>query len=135
VAGSRYLIASWGVAVAALLVGAVLATGALAGVSHHNSKLTISRALPLYHGKVRSQAAQCERGRRVVLYEKRAGSDRKVGSDRTSRSGKWKIRVPLAELEPLDRFYAKARRKLNIVSGDGYECRADRSRTRTFVGD
>ncbi|HZA89210.1 MAG TPA: hypothetical protein VE401_03175 [Solirubrobacterales bacterium] len=125
------------VLVALVLVAApaIAAGDALAQVSKHDSKLTISIAVPLYHGKVKSEAPKCVRGRRVTLFERRPGPDRKVGRGRTNRRGRWVVKVPLDELEPQDRFYAKVGRKLNIVSGEGYVCRGDRSRTRTFVGD
>jgi hypothetical protein len=113
----------------------VAAGDAFAQVSKFDSKLTISIAVPLYHGKVQSEAPKCVRGRRVTLFERRSGPDRKVGRDRTNRRGRWTVKVPPDELEPQDRFYAKVSRKLNIVSGEGYVCRGDRSRTRTFVGE
>jgi hypothetical protein len=126
----------WLATAIALGVALAVTTGdALAQVSKHDSKLTIGIAVPLYHGKVKSEAPKCLRGRRVTLLERRPGPDRKVGRDRTSRRGRWVVKVSLDELEPQDRFYAKARRKLNIVSGEGYVCRGDRSKTVTFVGD
>jgi hypothetical protein len=126
----------WLATAIALAVALAIAAGdALAQVSKHDSKLTISIAVPLYHGKVKSEAPKCVRGRRVTLFERRSGPDRKIGRDQTNRRGRWVVKVPLNELEPQDRFYAKVGRKLNIVSGEGYVCRGDRSRTRTFVGD
>jgi len=128
-----------GRAVAILAVAAVgcatWAATATAGVDKFDSKTTISRFLPLYHGKVKSAEDKCERGRRVALFETRPGRDRKVASDRTDSRGRWKVKVPAGQLEPQDRFYARARRKLNIVSGDGFVCRPDRSPTVVFVGD
>ena len=124
--------------VALALAGAATASanGDRAGTSVvADSRVTISIAVPLYHGKVKSEAPKCVRGRRVTLFERRPGPDRKVGRGRTNRRGRWVVKVPLDELEPQDRFYAKVGRKLNIVSGEGYVCRGDRSRTRTFVGD
>jgi hypothetical protein len=133
--GGRWTAASWGVALAALAVGGLLTASAFAGVVKYDSTLTISRALPLYHGKVKSSDERCERGRRVTLFEKQPGADDKVGSDRTNQQGRWKVKVPTGDLQPNDRFYAKVRRKLRIVSADGYVCRGDTSRTLTFVGD
>jgi hypothetical protein len=122
----------------AIVLGVALtlvSSDALAQVSKHDSKLTISIAVPLYHGKVKSEAPKCVRGRRVTLFERRSGPERKVDRDRTNRRGRWTVKVPLEDLQPQDRFYAKVGRKLNIVSGEGFVCRGDRSRTRTFVGD
>ena len=46
-----------------------------------------------YHGRVKSEVRKCERGRRVVLFKKRAGADRKLGSDRTDRQGRFAVTV------------------------------------------
>jgi len=119
-----------------LLAALTLAAGVAFGqVQKHDSRTTIGIAVPLYHGKVKADVPQCVRNRRVRLFERTPGPDAKVGGDRTNTRGRWVVKVPVDELEPQDRFYAKARRKLNIVSGEGYVCRGDRSRTRTFVGD
>lgn len=108
---------SWGIrrivgGVAAATALADLSVGmspvASAGIVKYDTKLTISRLVPLYHGEVKWVPRKCERGRRVVLFERRPGRDRKVG---------------------------RVRRKLNIVSADGYVCRAARSRTVAFAGD
>jgi hypothetical protein len=126
----------WATITLALAASLALAAGvALGQVQKYDSKTTIAIAVPLYHGKVKADIPQCVRNRRVELFERRSGPDRKVGSDRTNKRGRWVVKVPLDELEPQDRFYAKARRKLKIVSGEGYVCRGDRSRTRTFVGE
>ncbi|MGH2961601.1 MAG: hypothetical protein ACRDSN_10750 [Pseudonocardiaceae bacterium] len=117
---------------------AVLTLGtatAHAQVEKYDSRATIGIAVPLYHGKVKADVDRCVRNRRVRLFERRPGPDGSVGGDRTNRRGRWKVEVPVEELEPQDRFYAKVRRKLNIVSGEGYLCRGDRSKTVTFVGD
>jgi hypothetical protein len=122
--------------VAVVLAACGLLVGTAFGqVQKYDSKATIGVALPLYHGKVKADVPRCVRNRRVRLFERAPGPDTKVGGDRTNRRGRWKVEVPVDELEPQDRFYAKARRKLNIVSGEGYVCRGDRSKTVTFVGD
>ncbi len=129
--GSRL---SW--AAAAMVAVLALAAGtALGQVQTYDSKITISRAVPLYHGKVKAPTGKCMRGRKVVLFQKQPGADAKLGKDRTNRKGRWIVELPAADLAPQDRFYAKVRRKLNIVSGEGYQCRSARSRTVTFVGD
>jgi hypothetical protein len=121
--------------IAALAACGAFAAVAVAQVEKFDSRTTIGIAVPLYHGKVKAEARKCVRNRRVVLFERRSGQDRKAGTDRTDRRGRWTVKVPVDELEPQDRFYAKARRKINIVSGEGYVCRGDRSKTVTFVGD
>lgn len=122
-------------AILSLLPVLPAASSARADVSTHRSKVTISRFLPLYHGKVRSAKKQCRRNRRVVLYKRRPGPDLRIGRDRTNRRGRWRVRVEPSSLKPNDRFYAKATRKLRIISGVGYDCPSARSRTITFVGD
>jgi hypothetical protein len=59
-----------------------------------------------FKGQVVSEAARCEKNRRVVLKKKRPGKDRTVGSDITNRFGNWKIR----KRNPNGRFYAQIRR-------------------------
>jgi len=132
VAHSGSLTAVGIVSIAALTLGAGVAFGQ---VEKYDSRTTIGIAVPLYHGKVKADLPQCVRNRRVRLFEHTPGPDPKVGGDRTNGRGRWVVKVPVDELEPQDRFYAKARRKLNIVSGEGYVCRGDRSKTVTFVGD
>jgi hypothetical protein len=73
-------------------------------------------------------------GRRVILFKQRPGADRKLGADRSaggdptivsSRSGDWRVSAPKGALDHGDRTYAKVTPKV----GDGFVCRADRSRT------
>ena len=98
------------------------------------TNVTISKFLPLYHGKVKSAFRECEKGRKVFLFRKRPGPDQKVGKDRANNRGKWKIGAP-GNLAPGDRFYAKARNFEASGTGTGLSCLRDKSRTVTFVGD
>jgi hypothetical protein len=83
----------------------------------------------LYHGPVNSEVRECEGGRRVVLFKNRPGADRKLGTARSPESGpdrgSWSLLIP-GELLRGD-VYAQVGRKV----GDGYVCRADRSKTLT----
>jgi hypothetical protein len=74
---------------------------------------------------VKSEARKCERGRRVVLFEARPGTDRKLGSARSEhrsepRRGETVITAP----EPRgDVVYAKVSREVH----DEFVCDGDRS--------
>ena len=80
-----------------------------------------------YHGRVASKVVKCERGRRVVLYKKQPGADRKVGHDRTGKDRWWSF-------APRDQsrghFYAKATRERH----KGFVCLAARAPTVFFAG-
>ena len=80
---------------------------------------------------------KCMNRRRVILFKQRPGADRKLGADRSSRgdptnsgsgSGDWQVSVPEGMLRHGDHVYAKATRKV----GNGFVCRADRSKTLTW---
>jgi hypothetical protein len=79
----------------------------------------------LWHGGVESDRTECLGGRRVILFKKQRGADRKLGTDRSRfhpdyGEGGWGLRAPT-----LGRVYARVTPKV----GDGFVCRADRSRT------
>jgi hypothetical protein len=59
-----------------------------------------------FKGQVVSEAAKCEKHRRVLLKKKRPGKDKTVGSDRTNNAGNWRIR----KANPDGRYYAKIKR-------------------------
>jgi hypothetical protein len=81
----------------------------------------------LWHGSVRSEAGKkCSLGRQVILFRKRPVPNRKLGATLSAlNNGRvgWGLVAPTA-----GRVYAKVTRRV----GDGFVCRADRSR---FVGD
>jgi hypothetical protein len=97
------------------------------------TKLSISKFLPLYHGKVRSAFDECEAGRKVFLFRKQPGPNEKIGVDRANGQGKWKVQFP-GDPENGDKFYAKARNVEISSKGTGLSCARDKSRTVTFVG-
>ena len=98
------------------------------------TKVTISRFLPLYHGRVKSNFAECEDGRKVILYKVKPGDDKIVGKDHANDRGKWRIHAP-SNLAPGDRFYAKVRNFDAGGTGTGLGCAHDKSPTVEFVGD
>ena len=69
-------------------------------------------------------ADQCERGRKVVLKQKKAGRDPVIGRTKTNKKGKWKV-VSKAH----GKFYAKAKKKTFTKSGTKVICKPDTSRT------
>jgi hypothetical protein len=87
----------------------------------------------LYHGEVNSEIRECEGGRRVVLFKLRPGADRKLGAARSESepdSTPWGLWLPPGELQRGD-VYAAVRREV----GDGFVCRADRSKILTRPGE
>ena len=96
--------------------------------------VTISRFLPLYHGRVKSNFEECEDGRRVILFRVKPGEDQKIGKDRANNRGKWRVPAP-GNLAPGDRFYAKVRNYDAGGTGTGLGCARDKSPTVEFVGD
>jgi hypothetical protein len=97
------------------------------------SKVTISRFLPLYHGKVKSAYAECEANRKVILYRKKPGADQKIGKDRANGNGKWKVGIS-GDPPNGAKYYAKVRNYEASSTGTGLSCANDKSPTVTFVG-
>ena len=76
----------------------------------------------LWHGFLWSAARKCEVGRRVILFKRRPGPDRKLGETQSVPDGRnagWGIVTPRKP----DRVYAKVTPEV----GDGFACRADYS--------
>jgi hypothetical protein len=117
----------WLCITAAVAVSVIAVPAASAGVHKHDTELTIGReAGPFFHGFVKSQVRKCERGRQVILFKKRPGADRKLGTARIHRHnldrGDWGLHL---DHQPNGRVYAKVTPKVR----DRYVCRADRSPT------
>jgi hypothetical protein len=132
----------------ALLIGVaalgVMALGAqTAAAATYNTKLTInheggpidprpgecgghgSGRCVLWDGGVNSKVRECEDGRRVILFRKRQVANRQLGTTLSDFRpdygfGNWGLNAPVR-----GRVYAKVMPKV----GDGFVCRADRSRT------
>lgn len=116
-----------------LVVLLTLALCTSAEATSFNSTIAIGKALPLYHGKVRARAQSfCEPDRRVVLFQKVSGPDVKIGKDRTDEKGKWTIEVPVADLEPGQKYFAFVRAE-NL--GNQINCEKATSDIVTFVGE
>jgi len=117
--------------VSAVLASLLCSGVGVAGGTSFNSTITIGRAVPLYHGKVRARLqSECEPDRRVILYKKVPGFDPRVGRDTTDIEGKWTI-TP-SGLEPGQAFYALVRQQR---LGNDINCNPDTSPVVKFVGD
>ena len=112
----------------ALAAAAALAVST-AGVAAAGFSETIPTTLkmrntpPAFHGKVRSDAPDCESDRRVKLFKERQDGSRKVlGRTDSDVDGKWLIRV-----DPLRSGSYLAKAKQHIVEIDGVLvlCEAD----------
>ena len=125
--GRRFAIVIGVVAVGAMALGAAAAPA----VVEYGTKLTITHERgtdrgALWHGGLKSGGGRkCMEGRRLVMFRERRGPDRELGNDLTkfqSNNHFWNWEV----FAPEDgRVYAKVMPKV----GDGFVCRADRSRT------
>lgn len=113
------------IALAATAAIAVLALGvglASAHTTSFNSTVTIDWNGQFF-GTVSPPRAGCVPNRLVKLFQKDAGPDTFLGSDRTDQQGDWQVNTPAAD----DLYYAKV--TLKDIGGAGHDhiCRADRS--------
>lgn len=114
------VVAAW-----AAIVAAFAAAPADAGQTLTFSTVaTISRNAPYFHGRTHSGTV-CQRNRRVKLFKKRSGPDRKLGARRSNRRGRWKISARPRR----GKYYVKVKAATRRRSGTTYVCRRDRSRT------
>ena len=90
----------------------------------HPSKNTMNYDGNSFDGKVSSPNRRCRGARSIVAKKKRPGPDKKVGSDRTNRRGRYSIVVRRAD----GTYYTIAKRKaFTDASGRRHICRKDRS--------
>ena len=83
---------------AAALVAAVTSTFAIGTATAANSNLSkvkLAETSPYWHGNVYSVkfggVRSCERDRTVRVFKRRDGKDLKIGSDVSSKSGRWSV--------------------------------------------
>jgi hypothetical protein len=112
-----------------VVAAGVMALGAQTGaqvpdVVSYGTKVTIfqDRSAPreILHGEVKSRFRKCRVGRKVIVFKKRPGPDRKLGATRSgpqARSHNWLVHVKGATHG--SRVYAKA----TPMVGDGFVCR------------
>jgi hypothetical protein len=117
-----------------VLLCAVFATGAQAHVFDAPTSVT-ARDIPagtvapgarvLVVGRINSPRAACESGKLVNLYERRAGADRLIDSDRTDADGEYGFSLrPNRDLVVYARFGGSS----TSSYGHRHRCRADSSR-------
>jgi hypothetical protein len=106
--------------IVAVLGGAMTAI-ALADVKKVGGSISINTAgSSAFAGKVKSKRRFCFRNRLVVVKRDTPGKDPIIGRDRTNRRGRYRVELP----GPVTgAFYARATRKIKIVSGNGIVCR------------
>lgn len=118
---------------AGLVLAAVSVPSAAAHVFESQPRLTIRRdptgtVSPgdrvLVFGRVRSGRDICKVGRRVVLFEKIAGPDRRIGTDETDAEGEYRF-----VLHPRRDFtvYVRVPRFFESSYGHSHECLRARS--------
>ena len=128
--GKRFAILI-GVAAAGMMALGTQTTAAPSDVVKYDTKLKISADRGFqYHGWVKSEVRKCERGRWVTLFKRRAGADRRLGTDRTGGPHDDHADWGLIEAHGVQHHtYAKVRPKVR----DRFVCRADRApNTGTF---
>lgn len=109
------------ICVLTLAIAAGMASLALADVKKIGGSISLNTgATGIFKGKVKSSRRFCYRNRLVVLKRQKPGDDLIIESDRTDRFGKY--RIDLGHPVTGD-FYARATRKIRIVSGNGIVCR------------
>lgn len=80
------------IAAGAALCVAVIA-GPAAATTGSTTHLTMEvKTAKAFQGKVTSTSGNCVSGRKVILFRKRSGGQKKLGSDKTSSSGSWKVK-------------------------------------------
>jgi hypothetical protein len=130
--GKRFAILTGAAAVGVMALGAQTGAAASEGVVEYGTKLTIYKEQGLLHGEVKSKIRPCWEGREVILFKKRPGPDRKLGATRSgpqqAPSHNWYVGVK-ALVGKGNSLLGRVHAKVSPKVGDGFVCRADRSRT------
>jgi hypothetical protein len=104
--------------IAAAAAALALAAAPAAAGGDAKSKVTVNKAgASGASGKVSSKQDSCEAGRKVTLYFLGEYTPIKVGADKTSQTGKWKVGKSLED----GRYFAKVKKTS--------KCKADESST------
>ena len=86
---TRHIAAIAAVAITCAAVVASPASAATGSTTHLTLEVKGANA---FSGKVTSTSDSCVAGRKVILFRKRSGHDKNLGSDKTSSSGAWKVK-------------------------------------------
>ena len=114
------------IVVGSLVVAGMLIVGSASAATQYQTKVTISKRPPTWHGKVRSNGdllhgvRSCERGRLVKMYKRRDGKDLLIGTDVSNQAGRWVI----ADEPTKGIYYAKVTGRR---PGDKPACAPDKS--------
>jgi hypothetical protein len=107
------------------LVAVALAVAPAGAGQSFETDLRMSKKFPAFHGKVKSEQPFCKRLRKVKLYRKLPGEERKkLGADVSAENGEWKVKV-----KNLSSGAYHAKTPSTESAALGIECEADRSRT------
>lgn len=108
-----------------VLTGATVALGSLGVASAHESvapsKVTIKVAEDGLTGKVTSDSKSCVKKRNVTVFKKK--NDKKVGSTKTNKRGKWSLDVNNAR----GSYYAVVSKKTEVKYLHVHVCLPDES--------
>jgi hypothetical protein len=112
-------------ATAVALAAAALAVGPAGAGQSFETDLRMSKKFPAFHGKVKSEQPFCKGSRKVKLYRKVRGEERKkLGTDVSAENGEWKVKV-----NNLSSGAYHAKTPPAGSAALGIECEGDRSRT------
>jgi hypothetical protein len=110
--------------------GLVLAASTSALLASYPTDVTIKEQNGDFHGKVKSATASCIVDRKVTVFKKRDGDDKKINSDTSDKDGKWN--TGNTHVGP-GKYYAKAKAvaPLKAPIHRGLECQKGKSKTIT----
>jgi hypothetical protein len=104
-----------GITIAAATAALALTAAPATAGGDAKSKVTVSKAgANGASGKVNSKKESCEAGRKVTLYFLGEYTPIKVGADKTSDSGKWKVARSLED----GRYFAKVKKTSKCKSDE-----------------
>jgi hypothetical protein len=110
---------------AVALVAVALAVAPAGAGQSFETDLRMSKKFPAFHGKVKSEQPFCKGSRKVKLYRKVSGEERKkLGTDVSAENGEWKVKV-----KNLSSGAYHAKTPPSGSAALGIECEGDRSRT------
>ena len=117
---------------AAIAIAASLALMPLESATAHRFRASSSSSINAFkrkfQGRVKSPTGRCKRGRTVTVFQKKAGPDKRIGSDTSARSGAWTVgKRP----QNGKRYYAKVKYRKKKRHGHSHICKQGRSRTIT----
>jgi hypothetical protein len=122
-------ISRMGVTAVAALAALATAVPALGGghTVKIESELTMADNSPAFHGRVKAKNDACVGQRKVKLFKKRKdGGKRLLGTDVSSKKGKWKVLVnPLKKGD----YFAVVKKRKEGTAGTIYVCKKDRGPT------